>query len=204
MCRHLVADDRILPLWEAFKEICLARLPPGLARLNPTSAQNAARCINGSRLGLSWLRVEFASQTERPAETRQLNERSDNINVAIPRGQERTRAAIGLINNMGDEALKSTERQFGNLLSEAADDIEISFRVFAMRSTPRSSRALDYINARYEPVSAAMVGELDRLAHHSARSPRADAVLARSRIGSELVELIDWVEAQHCLHYTFT
>jgi homoserine O-succinyltransferase/O-acetyltransferase len=105
---------------------------------------------------------------------------------------ERASVAVGLINNMGDEALKSTERQFGNLLSEAADNIEISFRVFAMRSTPRSSRALDYINARYEPVSAAMDGELDALIITGA-PPQADR-LSEEPYWEELVELIDWAK----------
>src|ERR1700733_9150509 len=74
--------------------------------------------------------------------------------------KERAGVAIGLINNMGDQALKVTERQFGSLLSEAAGDIGVSFRIFALKSTRRSPRALDYINACYKPASAAMDGEL--------------------------------------------
>jgi homoserine O-succinyltransferase len=109
-----------------------------------------------------------------------------------PPAGEPASVAVGLINNMGDEALKSTERQFGNLLSEAADDIDISFRVFALKSTPRSSRAMDYINARYEPVSAAMDGELDALIITGAQ-PQADR-LGEEPYWEELVELIDWAK----------
>jgi hypothetical protein len=86
--------------------------------------------------------------------------------------RERAGIAVGLINNMGDRALKITERQFGSLVSEAASDIGVSFRIFALKSTPRSPRALDYINARYESASAAMDGELDALIITGAQ-PRA-------------------------------
>jgi homoserine O-succinyltransferase/O-acetyltransferase len=106
--------------------------------------------------------------------------------------------AIGLINNMGDEALKATERQFGSLVSEAAVDINVSFRIFALKSTRRSLRALDYINARYEPASAAMDGDLDGLIITGAQ-PQADC-LSDEPYWEELSELIDWAK----LHTTST
>jgi homoserine O-succinyltransferase/O-acetyltransferase len=112
--------------------------------------------------------------------------------------RERAGIAIGLINNMGDEALKSTERQFGGLLSEAASDIGVSFRIFALKSTRRSPRALDYINARYEPASAAMDGDLDGLIMTGAQ-PQADR-LSEEPYWEELAELIDWAK----LHTTST
>jgi homoserine O-succinyltransferase len=93
---------------------------------------------------------------------------------------------------MGDQALKSTERQFNALVSEAAADIEVSFRIFALKSTPRSPRALDYINARYEPASAAMDGELDALIITGAQ-PQADR-LSEEPYWEELVELIEWAK----------
>src|ERR1700734_2064192 len=106
--------------------------------------------------------------------------------------RERAGIAIGLINNMGDEALKSTERQFGGLLSEAASDIGVSFRIFALKSTRRSPRALDYINACYEPASAAMDGDLDGLIITGAQ-PQADR-LSEESYWEELVELVDWAK----------
>src|SRR3984957_8295140 len=105
---------------------------------------------------------------------------------------ERVSVAIGLINNMGDEALKSTERQFGSLVSEAAGDVDVSLRIFALKSTRRSSRALDYINARYEPASAAMDGDLDGLIITGAQ-PQADR-LTEEPYWEELAELIDWAK----------
>jgi homoserine O-succinyltransferase len=106
--------------------------------------------------------------------------------------KERAGVAIGLINNMGDQALKVTERQFGSLLSEAAGDIGVSFRIFALKSTRRSPRALDYINACYEPASAAMDGDLDGLIITGAQ-PQADR-LSEESYWEELVELVDWAK----------
>jgi homoserine O-succinyltransferase len=106
--------------------------------------------------------------------------------------KERAGVAIGLINNMGDQALKATERQFGSLLSEAAGGIGASFRIFALKSTRRSPRALEYINACYEPASAAMDGELDGLIITGAQ-PQADR-LSEELFWEELVELIDWAK----------
>jgi homoserine O-succinyltransferase/O-acetyltransferase len=105
---------------------------------------------------------------------------------------ERAGIAIGLINNMGDEALKATERQFGSLVSEAAGGIDVSLRVFALKSTRRSARALDYINTRYEPASAAMDGDLDGLIITGAQ-PQADR-LSDEPYWEELAEVIDWAK----------
>jgi homoserine O-succinyltransferase/O-acetyltransferase len=112
--------------------------------------------------------------------------------------RERAGIAIGLINNMGDEALKATERQFVSLVSEAAGGIDVSFRIFALKSTRRSPRALDYINARYEPASAAMDGDVDGLIITGAQ-PQADR-LSDEPYWEELAELIDWAK----LHTTST
>jgi homoserine O-succinyltransferase/O-acetyltransferase len=106
--------------------------------------------------------------------------------------EERAGIAVGLINNMGDEALKTTERQFVSLVSEAAGDNRVRFRIFALKSTRRSPRALDYINARYEPASAAMDGGLDALIITGAQ-PQADH-LSEEPYWEELAELIDWAK----------
>ena len=123
-----------------------------------------------------------------------MNVQSRPKRSASPSRQAGDRAgvAVGLINNMGDQALKSTERQFVSLVSEAAGDIGVNFRVFALKSTPRSPRALDYINARYEPASAAMDGELDALIITGAQ-PQADR-LSDEPYWDELAELIEWAK----------
>jgi homoserine O-succinyltransferase len=120
-----------------------------------------------------------------------MNAPSRSTSRARPAGA-RARITIGLINNMGDEALKTTERQFRSLLSEAAGDIAVSFRIFALKRTRRAPRALDYINSRYEPVRAATDGDLDGLIITGAR-PQADR-LSDEPYWEELVELIDWAK----------
>ena len=97
---------------------------------------------------------------------------------------------IGLVNNMGDEALKVTERQFGDLIEASAGDHHVELRLFALKRTPRSARALEYIRARYEAASAAMDGHLDALIITGAQ-PRA-ACLSDEDYWEELIALIDW------------
>ena len=99
---------------------------------------------------------------------------------------------IGLVNNMGDEALKATERQFGGLISASAGDIDVELRLFALKRTPRSPQALEYIGARYEAASAAMDGELDGFIITGAQ-PRASC-LSDEDYWDELTELIDWAK----------
>jgi homoserine O-succinyltransferase/O-acetyltransferase len=120
-----------------------------------------------------------------------MNAPSKSTSRTRPAGV-RARIAIGLINNMGDEALKITERQFRSLVLEAAGDIDVSFRIFALKSTRRSARALDYINSHYEPVSAATDGDLDGLIITGAR-PQANC-LSEEPYWEELAELIDWAK----------
>ena len=104
----------------------------------------------------------------------------------------RRAVTIGLVNNMGDEALKGTERQFGNLVAAAAGDIDVEFRLFALERTPRSPQALKYISERYAAASEAMDGGLDALIITGAQ-PRA-AFLADELYWEELTELIDWAK----------
>lgn len=100
--------------------------------------------------------------------------------------------AVGLINNMGDGALKVTERQFGALVSKAAGDVDVRLRIFALTKTPRSPWAFDYVNTNYEPASAAMNGDLDALIITGAQ-PQADR-LNNEPYWEELVEIIEWAK----------
>jgi len=104
----------------------------------------------------------------------------------------RRAVTIGLVNNMSDEALKVTERQFIDLITKSAGDIDVQFRLFALKQTPRSPRALEYISARYEPASAVMEGELDALIITGAQPRRAR--LSEELYWEELVDLIDWAK----------
>ena len=107
-------------------------------------------------------------------------------------GLARCAVTIGLVNNMGDEALKVTERKFTDIVRISAGDIDVELRLFALKRTARSPRALDYVSARYEPASAAMEGELDALIISGAQ-PRA-ARLSEEPYWEELTELIEWAK----------
>jgi homoserine O-succinyltransferase/O-acetyltransferase len=104
----------------------------------------------------------------------------------------RRAVTIGLVNNMGDEALKVTERQFVDLVTMSAGNIDVQLRLFALERTPRSPRALEYINARYDPAGAAVEGDLDALIITGAQ-PRT-ARLSEEPYWEELIDLIDWAK----------
>ena len=109
-----------------------------------------------------------------------------------PPKRARKRLEIGLVNNMGDQALKATERQFKGLVSAAASDLDLRFRVFALKGIHRSASARDYIAAHYEPASAILGSELQALIITGAQ-PQADR-LDEEPYWEELVELIDWAK----------
>jgi hypothetical protein len=46
---------------------------------------------------------------------------------------------IGLINNMSDEALKATERQFVSLLNSASDNMPIHLSLYTLPGVPRTA-----------------------------------------------------------------
>jgi homoserine O-succinyltransferase/O-acetyltransferase len=108
-----------------------------------------------------------------------------------PRSGRRT-VTIGLVNNMGDEALKITERQFAGVLGISAVDVDVRLRLFALKRTPRSPGGLEYVGARYESASVAMEGELDALIITGAQ-PRV-ARLSEEPYWAELIDLIDWAK----------
>ena len=106
--------------------------------------------------------------------------------------RERKRIEVGLINNMADQALKVTERQFETLLAEAADDFDLRLRIFSLNGTPRSAFAREYIAASYEPASAVLRSDLHALIFTGAQ-PQADGLNEEPYWG-ELVELIEWAK----------
>lgn len=108
-----------------------------------------------------------------------------------PRSVRRS-VTIGLVNNMADEALKVTERQFGRLVCMSAGDVDVQLRFFALSGTPRSPRALEYITTCYEPACSVVDGGLDALIITGAQ-PRA-ARLNEEPYWAELIELIDWAK----------
>ena len=56
---------------------------------------------------------------------------------------------IGLINNMPDSALMSTERQLFDLLGAAAGRLVVRLHFYTMETTPRSEWGRDYVRRYY-------------------------------------------------------
>jgi homoserine O-succinyltransferase len=59
---------------------------------------------------------------------------------------------IGLVNNMPDSAVAATERQFTRLLRDAAGDLDVRPRFYALASVPRSAAAKEAMRGAYRSV----------------------------------------------------
>ena len=92
---------------------------------------------------------------------------------ATPAAASRGRLTIGLVNNMPDGAVCATERQFGDLLVAAADDLEVELVLFALPAVPRGSRALNRMTGLYADARGIADAGLDGLIVTGAE-PRAE------------------------------
>jgi homoserine O-succinyltransferase len=99
---------------------------------------------------------------------------------------------IGLINNMPDQAVKATERQFEALLSAAAGTVDVRLRLFALGRVARSEAALDYMRPKYEPARMLIAGGVDCLIVTGAQPSAAH--VRNEPFWEELAEVIDWAK----------
>lgn len=100
--------------------------------------------------------------------------------------------SIGLVNNMPDAALKTTERQFRELLASAAGGMPFTLRIFSFPELPRSADGWRYVAERHEPIANLWDCDLDGLIVTGA------APIARS-VEDEpcwptLTRLVEWAE----------
>src|ERR1700691_3602819 len=70
---------------------------------------------------------------------------------------------IGLINNMSDEALTATERQFISLLESASDNMPIHLSSYMLPGVPRSAVTTGHTSRRYSNIEELWDGHLDGL-----------------------------------------
>src|ERR1700724_2895575 len=92
---------------------------------------------------------------------------------------------IGLVNNMPDTALKSTEAQFAALLEAAAGDIPVRLRLFTLPLVPPYLGCGDFWDSRLDALII------------TGTEPRA-AALDEEPYWPALAELIEWAE-QHTI-----
>jgi homoserine O-succinyltransferase len=97
---------------------------------------------------------------------------------------------IGLVNNMPDAALKSTERQFRELIADAAGGLPVRVRTFSFPALPRSERGQQYIRENHEDIAALWPLDLDGLIVTGAE-PRAER-LEDEPYWPDLTRLVDW------------
>jgi homoserine O-succinyltransferase len=99
---------------------------------------------------------------------------------------------VGLVNNMPDPALESTERQFRELLAVAAGSRALRLRIFSIPERPRGETARAYVREHYEDIENLRSGHLDGLIVTGAE-PRTD-VLTDEPYWPALAKLVDWAD----------
>lgn len=100
---------------------------------------------------------------------------------------------IGLVNNMPDKALRSTERQYRELLALAAmvtGDLPVALRIFSFPGLPRSEAGQQHVHEHHEPIEALWNADIDGLIV-TGTEPRA-ASIADEPYWPTLTELVDW------------
>jgi homoserine O-succinyltransferase/O-acetyltransferase len=99
---------------------------------------------------------------------------------------------IGLVNNMPDEALKATERQFMSLLCSASDGIQVRLLRYMLPDVPRQAEARRYLNSFYASVEELWDGDLDGLIV-TGREPLANN-LKQEPYWESFTRLVEWAK----------
>ena len=99
---------------------------------------------------------------------------------------------IGLINNMGDSALESTERHFLSLLDSASDGISIRLLLYSLPGVPRSETAARYMHDYYSSTEDLWDAHLDGLIV-TGREPLTPS-LADEPYWESLTRVIEWAQ----------
>jgi homoserine O-succinyltransferase/O-acetyltransferase len=103
---------------------------------------------------------------------------------------------IGLVNNMPDAALRTTERQFRELLSAAAQGFAVCLRVFSFPNLPRGQAGRSYVAEYHDDIGELWNSQIDGLIV-TGTEPRAPD-LSEEPYWPTLGRLIDWAE-EHTL-----
>jgi homoserine O-succinyltransferase/O-acetyltransferase len=72
----------------------------------------------------------------------------------VARDADSAPLVIGLVNNMPDAALRTTERQFSELIAAAAGPLPFELRLYALPDVPRSETARAHVKEHYEDAGA--------------------------------------------------
>ena len=108
---------------------------------------------------------------------------------------------IGPINNMSDEALKATERQFISVLQSASDNMPIHLSLYTLPGVPRSDFTAGHISRRYSNIEDLWDGHLDGLIV-TGREPKA-ANLADEPHWDSFTRMLAWAQ-ENCYATVFS
>lgn len=99
---------------------------------------------------------------------------------------------IGLINNMPDSALVSTERQLFELLTAAAGKLVVRLHLYTMETTPRADWGRDYVRRFYLSTRDLLNRHLDGLIVTGAE-PKAVSLMDEP-FWPSFAQVIDWAK----------
>jgi homoserine O-succinyltransferase/O-acetyltransferase len=99
---------------------------------------------------------------------------------------------VGLVNNMPDGALVSTERQVFDLLQSASEELPVRLKLYALPKVVRSDWGWEYIGQSYLGVDELQSGTLDGLIVTGAE-PLAPQ-LTEEPYWADLEQIIDWAK----------
>jgi homoserine O-succinyltransferase/O-acetyltransferase len=105
-------------------------------------------------------------------------------------GYNRTSIHVGLVNNMPDAAMRSTELQFARLLKDAAGNLDVRLRLFSLRSIPRDEQVRSRMAGFYDDAALLQAANIDALIVTGAQPVAAD--LRDEPYWQDLAQLIDW------------
>jgi len=105
---------------------------------------------------------------------------------------ESASVVIGLVNNMADGALRSTERQFCELLAAASRGFTVLLRLFSLPELARGATGRSHIKQSYVDISELWTSRIDGLIV-TGSEPRAPA-LVDEPYWQTLTKLVDWAE----------
>jgi homoserine O-succinyltransferase/O-acetyltransferase len=100
---------------------------------------------------------------------------------------------VGLINNMGDEALQATERQYQSLLGPAAGHLSVRLSFYALPEIPRHPAIAAHIARVYSDIKDLWAGQLDGVIV-TGREPLATN-LREEPYWPAFTKIVDWAKA---------
>jgi homoserine O-succinyltransferase/O-acetyltransferase len=112
-----------------------------------------------------------------------------------PGGAERP-LSIGLLNNMPDGALESTERQFVNLLTAASSGFAVRLSLYYLPGIPRSPSALAFMGHRYSSADLLPGCGLDALIV-TGREPLSPRLQDEPYLDN-FVRVLEWAQENTC------